>query len=137
MDQVVRPIGTHRSVDRPVRCLFCGAISAWWACGCGWAQRIRDEKLPRPRTVVRDGVPVIELCEELREAAGRAGVITGEYHRESARNHGVERRAETRNAKETAEIGVSCLECGGRFRPRRTGQEYCSAACRLKAHRRV
>jgi hypothetical protein len=54
-------IGSQRSVDRPVRCLFCGVIGVWWDCGCEWGEGIRSGKLARPRTVVRGGVPVIEL----------------------------------------------------------------------------
>jgi hypothetical protein len=43
MDAVAGPIGPQGSVERPVRCLFCGAISAWWSCGCEWAVKIRDD----------------------------------------------------------------------------------------------
>jgi hypothetical protein len=100
--------------------------------------------LPRPRTVVRGGVAVIELCEELREAARAAGVITREYGRESARNHGVETKADSQNLRGTAEIcesGTSndsqtaCLSCGKRFRARHGRQKYCSDVCRARAQR--
>ena len=145
----LNPIGPQGSVERPVRCIFCGAISAWWVCGCDYAQRIRAEKLPRPRTVIRDGVPVIELCEELREAARAAGVITGEYRRaaagENAPNHGVESETVTRIARESAGVSVSpeisvsdvsCEVCGKPLGVGRAGRRYCSGACRLKGHRR-
>src|SRR5215831_12181449 len=102
------PIQPSRSVERPVRCIFCGAISAWWVCGCEWSRKIAEGELARPRTVIRGGVPVIELCEELREAARRAGVITGEYRRdgkgENAPNRGVETTGDSQKLKETAEI---------------------------------
>jgi hypothetical protein len=61
------------------RCIFCGKVGVWWDCGCEWGEKIRAGKLAKPRTVVRGGVPVIELCEELRAAARLAGVITREY----------------------------------------------------------
>jgi hypothetical protein len=76
----IRPIESSWSVERPVRCMFCGAISAWWQCGCEWSKLIEAEKLSRPRTAVRNGVPLIILCDELREAAWAAGVIRGEYN---------------------------------------------------------
>jgi len=155
MDQVVRPIGPHGSVERPVRCLFCGAISAWWVCGCEWSQRIRDGKLARPRTVMRGGVPVIVLCDELREAARVAGVITGEYRRaaggENAPNHGVEPRYGKGEVRVSAEVSVTpsvavtgdvtavtakCEECGKRIASLKSTARYCSAACRMRAHRR-
>ena len=150
MDQVVSPIGPHGSVERPVRCIFCGAISAWWACGCKWSRLIEDGKLPRPRTVMRDGVPVIVLCDELREAARRAGVIMGEYRRDAkggdAQKHGVESETVKGEMRETAaeavssEISVSenvsCEVCGKPLGLGRAGRRYCSGACRLKAHRR-
>ena len=81
-------IGTSRSVDRPVRCLFCGAIGVWWGCGCEWSRLIEAGKLARPRTVMRGGVAVIILCEELRAAARAAGVITREYEGEVSRTPG-------------------------------------------------
>jgi hypothetical protein len=94
-----------------VRCIFCGAISAWWVCGCDYAQRIRDEKLPRPRTVIRGGVAVIELCDELRRAARLAGVITREYggfgRGESAPNHGVETGLANQESRESVKVSES------------------------------
>ncbi len=75
----------HSSPAAVAKCLFCGAIGAWWSCHCEWAQGIRDYVpaqgrraqigFPKPRTVVRDGVVVIECCAELRAAARLAGVI--------------------------------------------------------------
>ena len=64
------------------RCIFCGKVGTWWECGCEWGEGIRAGKLLKPRTVVRGGVPVIELCDELRGAARSAGVITREYEGE-------------------------------------------------------
>ena len=55
------------------RCIFCGKVGTWWDCGCEWGEKIRAGKVLKPRTVVRGGVPVIELCEELRGAARAAG----------------------------------------------------------------
>jgi len=63
------PILPSRSVERPARCIFCGAIGVWWTCGCEWGEKIRAGKVLKPRTVIRGGVAVIELCDELREAA--------------------------------------------------------------------
>src|SRR6516225_10618715 len=83
------PIGSHRSVERAARCIFCGVIGTWWTCGCEWGEKIRAGKVAKPRTVVRGGVAVIELCDELRAAARAAGVIMREYRRENAPNHGV------------------------------------------------
>ena len=101
--------------------------------------------MPRPRTVVRGGVAVIELCEELREAARAAGVITREYGRESARNHGVEPRDDSLKVAETAELSESseisesdlrtCPSCGKGFRARSARQKYCSDVCRARAQR--
>jgi len=70
------------------RCIFCGVVGLWWTCGCEWPQKIAAGKLARPRTVMRGGVPVIELCEELRGAARAAGVITREYEGEVSRTPG-------------------------------------------------
>lgn len=68
--------GAVFSKAMPARCLFCGAIGqGWWSCGCEWARKIADGKLPRPRTVFRNGRPVIECCDELRAAARLAGTI--------------------------------------------------------------
>ena len=78
MDAVAGPIGPQGSVERPVRCLFCGAISAWWVCGCEWARLVRDEELRRPRTVIRNGVPVIILClcsGGIGQPTGRAAAV--------------------------------------------------------------
>ena len=108
MNNGLGPIGTLRSVDRPVRCLFCGVIGTWWTCGCEWGEAIRGGKVLRPRTVVRGGIAVIELCDELRAAARAAGVITREYRRdENARNHGVETRNAKAEVRETAKVSVS------------------------------
>jgi hypothetical protein len=58
------------------RCLFCGTMGVWWECSCVSAQKIRDGKLKRPRTVMRDGRPIIIVDEpELLRAARLAGVI--------------------------------------------------------------
>jgi hypothetical protein len=65
----------HSAKAEVARCLFCGAVGVWWECHCPSGQKIRDGKLPRPRTVIRNGVPIIECCAELREAARHAGVI--------------------------------------------------------------
>jgi hypothetical protein len=109
MNNGLGPIGTHRSVDRVARCIFCGVIGTWWTCGCEWGCLIREGKLPKPRTVVRGGVAVIELCEELRLAAGAAGVITGEYGRDGkglrARNRGVKPSANAVSMAETKGSG--------------------------------
>src|SRR5271166_613906 len=68
---------THHSMRAQVaRCLFCGAVgNGWWDCCCVSGVRIREGKVPRPRTVMREGVPIIECCAELRAAARLAGVI--------------------------------------------------------------
>jgi hypothetical protein len=94
-----------------VRCIFCGAISAWWVCGCEWSRRIADGELARPRTVIRGGVAVIEMCDELRRAARLAGVITGEYggfgRGGSGAKHGENTLGDSLKVAETAEIGES------------------------------
>jgi hypothetical protein len=113
---MVGPIGPQGSVERPVRCIFCGAISAWWACGCEYAQRIRDEKLPRPRTVIRGGVAVIELCEELRRAARLAGVITGEYRKTEPRIELQTEPSEETEPPEASETGPLGAREGKRAR---------------------
>jgi len=113
-------------------------------------------KLAKPRTVVRGGVPVIILCEELRAAARLAGVITREYGDEVSRIAGktpVTDRSEVRETAEVAEavtddvtdsVGVTdsvtdriCEECGKHFVPlRKATARYCSGACRMRARRR-
>src|SRR6516162_440877 len=129
-------------VDRPARCLFCGAIGVWWSCGCEWARLIEAGKLAKPRTVVKGGVAVIELCEELRSAARAAGVITREYGRGDAPNRGVERSDETGKVRETAKVSVSpganvssnvssvstCAVCGKKITGLKLGARYCSSA---------
>ena len=45
MATMVGPIGPQGSVERPVRCMFCGAISAWWACGCECSKLVEAGKL--------------------------------------------------------------------------------------------
>ena len=148
MDNGLGP-ASPRSVDRPARCIFCGGIGVWWSCGCEWGEKIRAGKVLKPRTVVRGGVPVIELCEELRGAARAAGVIRGEYRRDgkdgSARNHGVEPRDDSLKVAETAELSESseisesdlrtCPSCGKGFRARSARQKYCSDVCRARAQR--
>jgi len=159
----IKPIESGWSVDRPVRCIFCGAISAWWLCGCESAEKIREGKLARPRTVVRGGVAVIELCEELRRAARLAGVITGEYRKEGIADSRENTLGDSRRVAETAEIsesasgtdslkrgiGVSessalvkadlanrrCDVCGKVFEPSRSTSRYCSDSCRARARR--
>jgi len=96
MDNGLGPIAPSRSVERAARCIFCGMIGTWWTCGCEYAEKIRLGKLAKPRTVVRGGVPVIELCEELRGAARAAGVIRREY----APDCGVKSSAKESNAAE-------------------------------------
>jgi hypothetical protein len=54
----------HSKPAEKPRCLFCGAIGWWPDCWCQWGQKIRDGKLPTPRTVMRTGVPIIECCAE-------------------------------------------------------------------------
>jgi hypothetical protein len=134
--------GVVGGVDRPARCIFCGAIGTWWSCGCEWARRVAAGELARPRTVVRGGVAVIELCDELREAARAAGVITREYHRENAPNRGVEPGFAKQEVRETAEVsesgGVSesrCAMCGEIFERKRSTARYCSDVCRARAQR--
>jgi len=102
------------------------------------------------------GVPVIELCDELRRAARLAGVITREYKGEVSRIAGktpVTDRSEVRETAEVAEavtddvtdsVGVTdsvtdriCEECGKHFVPlRKATARYCSGACRMRARRR-
>jgi hypothetical protein len=142
------------------RCLFCGVVGLWWTCGCEWSQKIAAGKLARPRTVMRGGVPVIILCEELRAAARSAGVITREYGRagkgEVSGNAGETPVTDSEELRETAEVGVSpagavtdsgpvvtdsvgvtCVVCGKRFVPsRKMTAQYCSGACRMRAQRR-
>lgn len=58
------------------RCLFCAKTGVgWWGCNCEWAVKIHEGELPKPKTVVRNGIPIIECCSELREAARGAAVI--------------------------------------------------------------
>jgi hypothetical protein len=138
-------LASPRSVDRPARCIFCGGIGVWWTCGCEWGEKIREGKVRKPRAVVRGGVPVIILCDELRAAARAAGVITREYRRENAPNHGVETRgdslklAESAGLSESAKISESdlatCPSCGKGFRARSARQKYCSDMCRARAQR--
>jgi hypothetical protein len=136
------------------RCIFCGVVGVWWGCGCESAVKIREGKLARPRTVIRGGVPVIEMCEELRAAARLAGVITREYGGfvkvGNAPNHGVETGFAKHESRETAKVSESsedsesarpldslipCVVCGKPFRARRSTAKYCSAACRVRAQR--
>jgi len=103
--------------------------------------------LAKPRTVVRNGVAVIELCDELREAARMAGVITREYGRDGkgAGNRGVETSGDSRKLAETAGLSESakisesdlrvCPRCGKGFRARSARQRYCSDVCRARAQR--
>jgi hypothetical protein len=65
----------HSGRAAVAKCLFCGALGVWWDCHCEPARKIAEGKLPRPRTVMRGGIPIIECCAELREAAARAGVM--------------------------------------------------------------
>jgi hypothetical protein len=141
------------------RCIFCGKVGTWWECGCEWGEGIRAGKLLKPRTVVRGGVPVIELCEELRAAARAAGVITREYGRAAKGEvSGIAGKTPVTDKKESREsvaVRVSavtdklvvpdnvpvtdkakCVVCGKGFRARRTDAKYCSGACRVRALRR-
>jgi hypothetical protein len=146
-----------RSVDRPVRCLFCGSIGVWWGCGCEWGRKIEAGAVPQPRTVVRGGVPVIILCEELRAAARAAGVITREYEGEVSRNAGKTPVTDNEEASvsaasaanvtdNSADVGLSatgspavtvkCEECGAEFTAVRRDARYCGAVCRQRSRRR-
>jgi hypothetical protein len=137
------------------RCLFCGVVGLWWTCGCEWSQKIAAGKLPRPRTVIRGGVPIIEMCEELRRAARLAGVITREYRGEAGEGpvtegSGLREAAEVSvtsvtdklavpdNVPVTDNVPVSaiCVVCGKGFVPLRSSARYCSGACRVRAQRR-
>jgi len=127
------------------RCIFCGKVGVWWDCGCEWGEKIRLGKLAKPRTVIRQGVPVIELCEELRAAARLAGVITREYEGGDAANHGVKtsddslKLAESAGLSESGKLSESglatCPSCGKGFRARSVRQKYCSDMCRARAQR--
>jgi hypothetical protein len=58
------------------RCLFCGVMGVWWECSCVSAHGIREGKLKRPRTAMKDGHPLIIIEDpELLRAARLAGVI--------------------------------------------------------------
>jgi hypothetical protein len=145
------------------RCIFCGKVGTWWDCGCEWGEGIRAGKLLKPRTVVRGGVPVIELCEELRGAARAAGVITGEVSKTAGKTP-VPVSEESRKAAKVSvtpvpdkaavpvnvpvNVPVSgavtdsvpdkarCVVCGKRFVPVRATAKYCSGACRVRSQRR-
>src|SRR6516165_5687911 len=91
------------------RCIFCGVVGLWWTCGCEWPQKIAAGKLARPRTVMRGGVPVIELCEELRGAARAAGVITREYEGEVSRIRGKTPVTDKAELREAAEVSVTSV----------------------------
>ena len=91
------------------RCIFCGKVGTWWDCGCEWGEKIRLGKLAKPRTVVRGGVPVIILCEELRAAARLAGVITREYEGEVSRIGGKTPVTDKAELREAAEVSVTSV----------------------------
>ena len=139
------------------RCIFCGKVGTWWDCGCEWGEGIRAGKLLKPRTVVRGGVPVIELCDELRGAARSAGVITREYEGEVSRNAGKTPVTDNEEASvsaasaanvtdNSADVGLSatgspgvtvkCEECGAEFTAVRRDARYCGAVCRQRSRRR-
>ena len=145
------------------RCIFCGKVGTWWDCGCEWGEKIRLGKLAKPRTVIRQGVPVIELCEELRAAARLAGVITREYGDEVSRIAGKTPVPVSEESRKAAKVSVTpvpdkaavpvnvldsgavtdsvpdmakCVVCGKRFVPVRATARYCSGACRVRAQRR-
>jgi hypothetical protein len=145
------------------RCIFCGKVGTWWDCGCEWGEKIRLGKLAKPRTVVRGGVPVIILCEELRAAARLAGVITREYGDEVSRIAGKTPVPVSEESRKAAKVSVTpvpdkaavpvnvldsgavtdsvpdmakCVVCGKRFVPVRATARYCSGACRVRAQRR-
>ena len=155
---------THHSMRAQVaRCLFCGTVgNGWWDCSCEWGQKIREGKLPRPKTVMRNGIPIIECCAELRAAARLAGVIrmdatipTPVTILSSATI------LETPNSDETPNDATidpdatilssgiatipddgesivterNCSHCGVGFVPRRPKAVYCSEICRIRAHR--
>ena len=139
------------------RCIFCGKVGTWWDCGCEWGEGIRAGKLLKPRTVVRGGVPVIELCDELRGAARSAGVITREYEGEVS---GIAGKTPVTDKEEasvsvalavnvtdnSADVGLSatgspavtvkCEECGAEFTAVRRDARYCGAVCRQRSRRR-
>ena len=84
---------------------------------------------------------MIEMCEELRRAARLAGVITREYKREGIAESRTESETLIEKPRISAEVSVSpgvsvsCEVCGRRFEGVRKTARYCSAACRLRAHR--
>ncbi len=125
-------VGWRSGAAQVAKCLFCGAIGPWWDCFCGLAGKIRDGKLPRPRTVIRGGVPVIECCAELREAARMAWVIRVSDETDKVPDETDSGENETDKAGETDN---ACVICAKRFTAGRSDARYCSAACRLKAHR--
>lgn len=50
---------------RVVRCLFCGHAGPWWECVCRFAVEVRAGKRLKPKTIMRDGVPVIVVDAEV------------------------------------------------------------------------
>lgn len=115
---------------RVARCLFCGHAGTWWQCTCDYGRRIRCELkpyLPKPKTRMVDGVPVIECCEELREAAKKAGVMT--------RIVDVSISVTPGGRSVTADKLRTCVVCGKPFLAKREDAKICSGACRMKAQR--
>jgi hypothetical protein len=145
-------IGFPPSRARVVRCLFCGGADAWWACNCLSARLIRDgdgdpkRQLPRPRTVMRDGVPVIILCPELLEAARKAGVIKRELANPvplpspkpalaNPSGHDSESGAISADKPDNVNL-TECVTCHRMFAPRRKTARYCSDACRARGQKK-
>jgi hypothetical protein len=137
MDSLQRVIGKSAET---ARCIFCGTVGLWWTCSCESADKVREGKVPRPRTVIRNGIPIIEMCEELRRAARLAGVITREYKKDGIADSRENTLGDSRKVAETVELSESddlatCPSCGKRFRARSMRQRYCSDVCRSRAQR--
>src|SRR5271157_3662786 len=118
---------THHSMRAQIaRCLFCGTVgNGWWDCSCEWGQKIREGKWPRPKTVMRNGIPIIECCAELRAAARLAGVIRMVPDATIPTPVTI-LSATIPDDGESIVTERNCSHCGVGFVPRRPKAVYCS-----------
>lgn len=71
---------------RMVKCLYCGAAGRpWWSCECKEVQEVRAGLRPKPRTIMRDGVPIIVVDRSLVTAnhlgLGETELTDAEYRK--------------------------------------------------------